>query len=217
MVIDAGPSLTFFGAGYEHLLLDTLEIISGDLHMPDVVREEVRHKSKLERRFRGVDRRVDRVEAAGTLHPLSDSQDDDGELVARAALFQRKLAALAGRGREPLSRADLGEAMVMAHAATIREAGTPTYVIIDEWRGQKVANDAKLQILTTETILLKAAKLGFIEDVAAMRAIWNKLEPLDESLRPWRETTRLHNAGIYGTEAHLLKGAKSADVASSSA
>lgn len=203
VIIDASPTLTFFGAGYEQLLFDTLAVICGELHMPTVVRGEVRNRSKKDARFRGVDQRVERSLAARNLKLLDDSQDDSGDLAARAALFQTKLAVLAGRGDQPLTRKDLGEAMVMAHAAMLRESGTPTFVLIDEANGQEVAQKAKLQIITTETVLIKAAKVGLVADVAAMKVIWDKLEPLDDRLRPWAEMTRLRNSSIYGTESHL--------------
>lgn len=184
-------------------LLDGTGVLTAVRVVGAVVRGEVRNRLKKDSRFRGADQRVERSLAARNLKLLDDSQDDSGDLAARAALSQRKLAILAGRGDQPLTQKDLGEAMVMARAATLRESGTPTLVIIDEAHGQEVARKANLQIITTETILLKAAKVGLVADVAAMKVIWDKLEPLDGRLRPWAEMTRLRNSSIYGTESHL--------------
>ncbi len=198
VIIDAGPSLNFFGVGREDLLLAAMTAIGAELCIPEIVHFEVHGKSVSDDRFTQAERRLNRSIKAGAVQVLSDAQDASGTLAERADAVRRRIALQSGRVLDPVSTKDLGESMVIAHGQLHQEAGHSVYLIIDEQMGQLVAADLGLRILDTEAILIKAAKLGLVKDRGEMRELWEKLRLLDGSLVPWTMTRQLMDKTIYG-------------------
>lgn len=201
VLLDAGPSLNFFGSGHQELLFRAAEAISSDLQMPEVVRTEVEGKSISDERFQQAQKRLGHAIDAGTVQILSDGQGADGLLARFASEAQLKLAKRSRGPGGPLALKDLGEAMVIAHARMLGSQGVTVRVMIDEWRAQEVAREYGLALLSTETVLLKAAKLGLVENPGSMKKIWEKLRTLDNGLIHWDQARRLHQRDRYGSEA----------------
>lgn len=201
VIIDAGPSLNFFGVGRQDLLIAAMKAISAELRIPEIVRSEVHGKSISDSRFTQAEPRLNRSIAAGDVQVLSDAQDLSGTLAERADAVRRRIAVKSRRVHDPLSPKDLGESMVIAHGQILQETGDNVFLIIDDDKAQSVAADLGLQILDTEAILIKAAKLGLVKDRGEMRKLWDKLRLMDGSLVPWTMTRQLTQKSIYGSEA----------------
>jgi len=196
-IIDAGPGLNFLSAGKARLLISVL----GPLSAPEAVQTEVLRKAGQDKRFRA---------AATTWRKLSPtwmrilSDDQTPEL---AKVIHRMT-------QQPMEQRlrnskDLGETMVIAHAVVAAEAGEIVTILIDDGLGAQLAASeirrlARLQasgravgsinLVSTLTVLERAAHTEHIPDKATMRATYEQLRGLDDGLLRIEETKLLSPA-----------------------
>lgn len=198
-VIDAGPSLNFLSINKAALLIDVL----GPLSAPETVQDEVLRKSRQDHRFRAAERAW-RMLIPTWIEVLSD--DPAPEL---AAVVHRIT-------RQPMNERlrhskDLGEIMVIAHAVVAAEAGETVTVLIDDGQGARLATSeihrlrrlrssestvGTIRLVSSLTVLQRAAGGKHIPDKAAMRDIYKRLRELDDGL-PRIETTGLTAAALW--------------------
>jgi hypothetical protein len=192
-IIDAGPSLNFFSINKERLLIGTL----GPLSVPETVEAEVLRKSRKDARFRSA-ATVWRKLTPRWLQIISD--DETPELAAVVHRVTRQ--PMQERLRHPK---DLGEIMVIAHAVVAAQAGDTVTVLIDDGSGARIATSeisrlqrlrsqghavGSIRLVSTLTVLERAAGGQHIPDKATMRHIYKQLRDLDDGLPPV-ETTNL--------------------------
>ncbi|NDL56631.1 hypothetical protein [Phytoactinopolyspora mesophila] len=194
-IIDAGPVLTFLARK------DTTRILyaglgSAGLLAPEQVEREVIRKSRQEsRRFGTVEATWKKIVDANRLTVLPD--DETAELAA--AVQRLCLMPMSERMRQ---QEDLGEMLVIAHAAVRAEAGTDIAVLIQERAGTAMAqNEARringleaagrLRVWNTQTILLRAAGSTHLPDRARMKTVYENMRSLDSALPPISETNLL--------------------------
>lgn len=104
---------------------------------------------------------------------------------------------------------DLGETMVIAHAVVAAESGADVIVLIDDGSGAETAtrelhrlrrlhtNSAvvgSITLVSTVTVLAKAAGTEHIQDRAEMRELYRRLRGLDDGLPPIEKTYLLSTA-----------------------
>ncbi len=176
LIIDAGPALTFMAAGHRKLLLEVIERRGNQLQTPEAVVEEVARKAGQQKRFANCETALNGLIARGQIKMLLDDITDQ-------ALTQqvRRITGVGTAIRLGESR-DLGETMVIAHALKQKAAGEEVHVLIDEWRGQKVAVDHGIKVVSTEAILIRAISLQLIADRGEMRKVYSRLRDFDEGL-----------------------------------
>ncbi|HXU23883.1 MAG TPA: hypothetical protein VN697_07620 [Tepidiformaceae bacterium] len=186
-IIDAGPGLNFLSVRKERVLIGVL----GPLSAPESVQTEVLRKARQDERFK----------AAAAVWPkltptwmqiLSDNQTP--ELAAVVHRITRQ--PIAARLRQSK---DLGETMVIAHAVVAAEAGAAVTVLIDDGAGARTATAeidrlrrlqvsgkavGSITLVSTLTVLERAAAKRLIPDRAAMRSIYTQLRGLDDGLPP---------------------------------
>lgn len=189
-IMDAGPGLNFFASHSERLLFGTL----GALCIPETVEQEIRQMAR-QPRFDPAGRVMSRL-TAKYLEVLSDDATD--ELV-------RAVTRISGTPfvERVSSPRDLGENMVIAHAAVAAESGSDVIVLIDDRDGRERASkesnrlrrlwergDAvgSIGLIGTLTVLERAAGGQFLPDKAALRSLYDKLRRLDDGL-PRLEST----------------------------
>ncbi|MCW2642946.1 MAG: hypothetical protein JWP76_5252 [Dactylosporangium sp.] len=192
-IIDAGPSLNFLSINKERLLIGVL----GPLSVPETVQAEVMRKSQEDARFRSA-ATVWRKLAPRWLQILSD--DETPELAAVVHRITQQ--PMQERLRQPR---DLGEIMVVAHAVVAAEAGETMTVLIDDGSGARIATSemsrlqrlraqgravGSIKLVSTLTVLERAAGGKHIPDKATMRDIYQRLRGLDDGLPPV-DTTNL--------------------------
>lgn len=186
-IMDAGPGINFFSLNKERLLFGVL----GPLAIPEIVEKEIRRKARQDQRFAAAERVLGKVPSR-LLEILSDDVTDE-----LAAAVQR----IAGMPIEQRIRSgkDLGETMVVAHAVVAVERGERAIVLIDDQGGRRVAarEAARLQrlrqarpevgsiaLITTVSVLKKAAGYEYLPNRSAMRDVYGKLRGLDDGLAP---------------------------------
>lgn len=186
-IMDAGPGINFFSLNKERLLFGVL----GPLAIPEIVEKEIRRKARQDQRFAAAERVLGKVPSR-LLEILSDDVTDE-----LAAAVQR----IAGMPIEQRIRSgkDLGETMVVAHAVVAVERGERAIVLIDDQGGRRVAarEAARLQrlrqarpevgsiaLITTVSVLKKAAGCEYLPNRSAMRDVYGKLRGLDNGLAP---------------------------------
>ena len=101
---------------------------------------------------------------------------------------------------------DLGETMVIAHAVVAAESGETVTVLIDDGSGARIATSeinrlrrlrtsghavGSIRLVSTLTILERAAGGQHIPDKATMRSIYDRLRGLDDGLPPIENTNLL--------------------------
>ena len=101
---------------------------------------------------------------------------------------------------------DLGETTVVAHTVVAAEAGAEVAVLIDEGAGSLVASSEKrrldrlraqgcsvgsISLVSTLTVLERAAGREHLPDRAAMRAVYERMRKLDDGLPPIEATELL--------------------------
>jgi hypothetical protein len=193
-IIDAGPALNFLAINKERLLLAT----TGPISTPETVRDEVLRKSRSDRRFHAAEAVWNRL-SEKYLEILSDDATPD--LIAAVSRISQLPF-----GERKHSAKDLGETMVVAHAAVKAEAGQSVIVIIDDWQGAQLAQAEKnrlnrlrargqtvgnISVTNTVSILRKAAGTSHLPDRAAMRTIYERLRDCDDGLLPISQTNLL--------------------------
>jgi hypothetical protein len=194
-IIDAGPALNFLAINKERLLLAT----TGPISTPETVRDEVLRKSRSDKRFQAAEAVLNKLPEK-YLEILSD--DATADLIAAVS----RISQLPFDERKRSAK-DLGETMVVAHAAVKAEAGQSVIVIIDEWQGAQLAQAEKnrlnrlrargqtvgnISVTNTVTILRKAAGTSHLPDRAAMRTIYERLRECDDGLLPINQTNLLN-------------------------
>ena len=123
-IIDAGPSINFFSINKERLLFSVL----GALSAPEAVKKEVLRKAHQDKRFSAAGR-VWRKLPSSLLQILSD--DETKEL----SIAVERINGIPFTQRMLFSK-DLGETMVIAHAAVAAEAGEDVVILIDDNDGK---------------------------------------------------------------------------------
>jgi hypothetical protein len=127
-IIDAGPALTFL-ARKETTRILYAGLGTADLLAPEQVEREVIRKSRNDkRRFGTAEATWKTIAAANRLTVLPD--DETAELAA--AIQRLTLMPMSDRMRQ---QKDLGELLVIAHAAIRAEAGEDLAVLIQERNG----------------------------------------------------------------------------------
>ncbi len=197
-IIDAGPALTFLARK------ETTRILYGglgtaELFAPEQVEREVIRKSRQDKqRFGTAEATWKKIAAAHRLTVLPDDETKD-----LAAAVQRLCRMpMSERIRE---QRDLGELMVIAHAAVRAEAGEDVAVLIQERNGTAMAHNearritnlgggGRIRVWNTQTILLRAAGGQQLPDKAAMKLVYEQMLSLDDALPPIAETTLLTSA-----------------------
>lgn len=190
-IIDAGPSINFFSINKERLLFSVL----GALSAPEAVKKEVLRKAHQDKRFSAAGR-VWRKLPSSLLQILSD--DETKEL----SIAVERINGIPFTQRMHFSK-DLGETMVIAHAAVAAEAGEDVVILIDDNDGiRRAAAEAKrlqrlrnmgksvgsIRLIHTVTVLEAAAGGEYLPDRAAMRNIYLRLKELDDGLLPLEKT-----------------------------
>lgn len=175
LIIDAGPTLTFTGAGYGRLLVDVISKRGNRLLTPETVVDEVNRKAQTAK-FVGCDQALSTLIATEQVEVLFDDISDK-ELAQQV----RRITGVGTAIRLGESK-DLGETMVIAHALKLQASGVDVRVLIDEWRGQRVAMDHGLKVVSTEMILLGAIDLSLITDRGLMRTTYQRLRDYDDGL-----------------------------------
>lgn len=202
-IIDAGPALTFLARK------DTTRILyaglgSVSLLAPEQVEHEVIRKSRHDkRRFGTAEATWKKVVAASRLTVLPDDETAD----LAAAVQRLCLMPMSVRMRQ---QKDLGEILVIAHAAVRAEAGEDVAVLIQERDGTAMAHNetvrinamagvGRLRVWNTQTILLRAAGTEHLASKPAMKSVYESMLPLDAALPPITETTLL-SPDIWGED-----------------
>lgn len=190
-IMDAGPGLNFFSLQKERLLFATL----GALAIPEAVQQEIHRRSQRDARFTSSAHVLGKVPK----HLLEILPDDPTPELARA-VSRISGESIADRIRSPK---DLGETMVIAHAAIAAERGAHVMVLIDDTGGRRLAVQeaqrlerlhetsdeiGKISLVSTTTVLKKAAGGKHIPDKASMRDLYERLRGLDDGLLPLRDT-----------------------------
>jgi len=130
LIIDAGPALNFFATNHERPLLD---VVGGYLSAPETVAEEVKNKSRTDRRFREAHRVWVKLEQAGRLTILSDDVTPELDVTVQ------RIATMPLSKRLRFAK-DLGEVMVLAHAVMQAEAGRSVNILMDDTEGARLAS-----------------------------------------------------------------------------
>jgi hypothetical protein len=106
---------------------------------------------------------------------------------------------------------DLGETMVIAHAVVAAEAGDTVTVLIDDGPGARIATSeinrlerlrtgdhlvGTIRLISTLTVLERAAGKQHTPDKATMRTAYLRLRELDDGLPPI-EATNLLSPGLW--------------------
>ncbi|MDX2969157.1 hypothetical protein PWY87_30585 [Kribbella solani] len=113
--------------------------------------------------------------------------------------------------KRKLQSKDLGETMVIGHAVVAAEAGHQVTVLIDDGQGARLATAeirrlqrlrltgravGAIRLISTLTVLERAAGGEHLPDKAAMRDVYGRLRGLDDGLPPIA-STRLMSATLW--------------------
>lgn len=201
-IIDAGPGLNFFSINKERLLIGTL----GPLCAPETVKKELLRKSRQDSRFRNAERVWNKLPER-YMQVLSD------DVTPELAAVVHRITRLPLVERLQHSK-DLGETMVIAHAAVAAQAGYEVIVLIDDGPGARVAEAESnrlrllrdggapvgaLRLASTLTVLEKAAGGQYLPDRGAMRTVYGRLRQLDDGLPPL-EATNLLSVALWPSQ-----------------
>ncbi|WP_112249020.1 PIN domain-containing protein [Kribbella monticola] len=195
VIVDAGPALNFFSINAERLLIDAI----GKIAVPETVAGEIKGKARQDPRFRVAADVWAKLERTAWLEVLSD--DATPELAAAVQRISKVPMA------ERVTRAkDLGEIMVLGHAAVRAEGGTDVVVLIDDGRGAELAalESARLlrlqrlgrpvgslSLMNTHAVLERAAGRRYLPDQRTMRQIYDRLRRCDDGLVDIKQTDLL--------------------------
>lgn len=198
-IIDAGPGLNFFSINKERLLIGTL----GPLCAPETVRDEILHKARQDSRFAAAHKVWNKLPER-----LMKVLPDD--VTPELAAVVHRIAGLPIEERLKRPK-DLGETMVIAHAVVVAEAGDDVIVLIDDGPGARTATSeinrlrrlrtsghsvGAVRLVSTLTVLERAAGKQYIPDKNAMRDTYTWLRGLDDGLPPI-ETTNLLSPTVW--------------------
>jgi hypothetical protein len=193
-IIDAGPGLNFLSINKERLLIGVL----GRLSAPETVRDEVLRKSRQDDRFRAA-ATVWRKLTGSWIQILAD------DVTPELATVVQRITRLPMAERMQHGK-DLGEIMVIAHAVVAAESGQAVTVLIDDGRGADIATSeiarlrrlgsggssvGSITLVSTLTVLERAAGKEHLPDRSAMRDTYRRLRELDDGLPPIEKTNLL--------------------------
>ncbi|WP_227993967.1 hypothetical protein [Pseudactinotalea sp. HY160] len=191
--MDAGPGINFFSTNQQRLLFSVL----GPLCVPEIVEREILRKARSDERFAAAQRVWSKLPSR-----LMEVVSDDTTVELAAAV--QRLSGMAIDQRLGISR-DLGETMVIAHAAVAAGAGEHVIILIDDGAGCRLAAQearrlgrlqaagkpvGSISLVDTVTVLERAAGGDHLPDKQSMRELCGRLRSLDDGLPPI-ETTRL--------------------------
>lgn len=186
-IMDAGPGINFFSVNKQHLLFSVL----GALSVPEAVETEILRKAGQDQRFAAAARVWKKLPPR-----LMEVLSDDMTVELSAAVQRISGAPFDQRIRSPK---DLGETMVIAHAAVAAEAGEHVIVLIDDGGGcRAAAKEARrlerlqaagksvgsIGLVQTVTVLERAAGGEYLPDKNAVRNLYGRLRTLDDGLPP---------------------------------
>lgn len=192
-IIDAGPGLNFLSINKERLLIGVL----GPLSTPETVRDEMLRKARQDQRFHATATVLPKL-TPRWIEILSD--DHTPELAA----VVHRITRLPMEQRLKHSK-DLGETMVIAHAVVAAESGQTVTILLDDGPGTRIATAeinrlrrlrtsdhtvGSVRLVSTLTVLERAAGGQHIPDKATMHSIYQRLRGLDDGL-PLIERTNL--------------------------
>src|SRR6266568_93610 len=207
-IIDAGPALNFLAINRERLLFGVL----GRIATPETVAAEVMRKSRTDRRFSAVQRTWPKL-TPNWIEVLSD------DITVELDRAVTRISALPTAERKAQAK-DLGEVMVVAHAAIAAEAGHRVIAIVDDQGGARLATAEQrrlvrlraqghpvgdIVLVNTVTILARAAGTPLLPDRAAMRAVYARLRECDDGLLPI-EQTPLISTELWAARHSLVIG-----------
>jgi hypothetical protein len=185
VIVDAGPALNFFSINQERLLIDAV----GKIAAPETVGGEIKGKARQDSRFRVAADVWAKLEQTVWLEVLSDAVTPE-----LAAAVQR--ITQVPMAERMIRSKDLGEIMVLAHAAVRAESGSDVVVLIDDGRGADLAaleavrfrrlqqlgrQVGNLSLMNTHVVLELAAGRQYLPDRKAMRQVYGRLRQCDES------------------------------------
>lgn len=194
-IMDAGPGLNFLSANKERLLFATL----GALSVPEAVQTEILRKARQDQRFAPAERVWHKLPER-LMTVLCDDVTDQ----LSAAVQRISGVPLAQRAR---TGKDLGEIMVLAHAAVAAETGQHVTVLIDEGLGCQLATTearrlqrlvisgqavGSIRMIHTTTVLERAAGGEHLPTKENMRDLYERLRNLDDGLPPLATTNLMH-------------------------
>ena len=192
-IVDAGPALNFFSINKERLLFDAI----GRIAVPETVAGEIAGKAHGDARFRAAADVLAKLSKTDWLRVLSDEVTPD----LAAAVLRITAVPMAERMTQAK---DLGEIMVVAHAAAQADTGRDVSVLIDDGRGARLAaiEAARLRRLRGQgrdvgtlnllnTVLERAAGRKYLPDRPSMRRIYDQLRHCDDGLVDIKQTDLL--------------------------
>lgn len=193
VIVDAGPALNFFSVNKERLLFDA---IGGRIAVPETVAGEIAAKARQDVRFRTAAEVWAKLSKTDRLEVLSD------EVTPELAAAVERIGALPMAERMTRAK-DLGEIMVLGHAAVQANSGRDVVVLIDDGGGARLAAleaarlrrlrgcghaVGSLSLLTTLTVLERAAGRRYVPDRVAMRRVYEQLRRCDDGLVDIKQT-----------------------------
>jgi hypothetical protein len=195
VIVDAGPALNFFSINQERLLIDAV----GKISAPEKVGEELIRKARQDGRFKVAAEVWRKLERSQWLDVL----DDTVTPALEAAVQRITNVPMAERLKQ---QKDLGEILVLAHAAVYAEGGADVVVLIDDGGGAALAAIeatrlhrlrsygrpvGTLSLLNTSLVLERGAGRKYLPDRSAMRQIYTRLRSLDDGLVDIKQTDLL--------------------------
>lgn len=190
-IMDAGPGLNFLSLNKERLLFSAL----GPLSVPEIVEREILRKAQHDVRFAPA-AKVWKKLPPKLMNVLSDDVTDE------LATVVQRVTGLPPQQRFRSDK-DLGELMVIAHAAVAAQQGQDTTILIDDSDGRSFAvqeqrrlqriresgvNVGSISLISTITVLTKTAGRPDLPDRKSMRALYGRLRSLDDGLIPLSST-----------------------------
>ncbi|KGN32970.1 hypothetical protein N802_16475 [Knoellia sinensis KCTC 19936] len=195
VIIDAGPALNFSATNNERLLLSVLSPLTA----PETVADEVARKGK-SARFKAAPGVWKKLVQAKRLTVLSDDSTPDLEAASE------RIATMPLGDRKKDSR-DLGETLVVIHAAVLADVGGHDVVIlIDDQGGAELAAreirrierrraaghpTGTIRLVNTPLVLDTAIRRGLIASKQDLRKIYTELRACDDGLIDIGQTSLL--------------------------
>jgi hypothetical protein len=195
IVVDAGPALTFLARKDTTRVL--IQGLRGGFASPETVRTEVMRKCRQKSQLLGTaETQWKMLENAGRIQVLSDDETA-GLSAAVQRLCNMPMSQRIRQGK------DLGELMVIAHAAVLADAGHDVVILIQERDGTALARQeagrfarlapgrGTIRVWNSQTVLLRAAGSPQIPDKAVMKDIYEAMRLRDAALPPIEVTDLL--------------------------
>ncbi len=181
-VLDAVCCVHFCGANKHSILLEILNLLDLRILVPAEVSDEVVSKDS---KFPGLALRWKKLIVSDRVTILPRLLLDDpaqSSVVSRVAALRSSPATAALRTRK-----DLGEFVVIAHAADMKERGRTVYVLLDDGAAQRMATAEGLDVIDMQQLLSFGHRQGIdaLTTKAKLKAVYDALRKYGESLPPW--------------------------------